>query len=325
MSLSAMAAGAMTVVRQCAAVSPGEHVLILTDDGMPRAVPDALAFAAASLGGVPVVVVMPRRQRPGQEPPPLVADAMKRAQVILAPTSVSVFHTQASRAAAACGARMLALSECREETLVRGGIQADFRARAEVAARLAGQLRGEVLELSTPAGTRLRSCIGGRTAVANTGLAHRPGERSGLPTIEAYVAPLEGTTEGVVVVDASGGTIGLVPVPVVIQIREGRAVEFGGGPQARTVEGLVAQVGHRDAAMLSEVGIGLNPRAEVVGRIIEDEGTYGTCHVALGSNSHFGGRVEVPFHLDLVMWRPDVSVDGRVLMRRGRLVEEAQA
>jgi leucyl aminopeptidase (aminopeptidase T) len=218
---------------------------------------------------------------------------------------------------------MLAISECRAETLVRGGITADFTTRAPVAERLARLLSGRHLELRTPGGTRLSTKLGGRAAVANTGLATRPGVRSGLPTIEAYIAPLEGTANGVAVVDASVAVLGLVSAPIAIRFEEGRAVAFDGGAQARALEELVEQVGHADAGMLSEVGIGLNPRARVVGRIIEDEGTYGTCHVALGSNIHFGGRLDVPFHLDMVMWLPDIAVDGRLLLRGGRLVEEA--
>ena len=318
-----MAAGAMTVVRTCAAVAPGEHVLILTDTAVPPEVAEALAFATAAVGGTPVVLTMPRPERPGAEPQALVAEAMKRAQVVLAPTSLSVFHTEASRNASAAGVRMLAISECRAETLVRGGITADFTGRAPVAERLARLLSGQRLELRTPAGTRLSMGLGGRAGVANTGLATRPGVRSGLPTIEAYVAPLEGSADGVAVVDASVAVLGLVSAPIAIGFKGGRAVTFDGGAQARALQDLVKQVGHTEARMLSEVGIGLNPQARVVGRIIEDEGTYGTCHVALGSNVHFGGRLDVPFHLDMVMWTPDVVVDGRPLLTGGRLVEEA--
>ena len=323
MNLSSMAAGAMTVVGTCAAVAPGEHVLILTDTAVPRGVADALAFAAAAVGGIPVILTMPRPERPGAELPPLVAEAMKRADVILAPTSLSVFHTEASRGAGAAGARMLAISECRAETLIRGGITADFTGRAPVADGLARALSGEQLELRTPAGTHLTVRLGGRAGVANTGLATRRGARSGLPTIEAYIAPLEGTADGVAVVDGSVAVLGLVSAPIAIRFVEGCAVAFDGGAQARALQDLVEQVGHANARMLSEVGVGLNPRARVVGRIIEDEGAYGTCHVALGSNTHFGGRLDVPFHLDMVMWLPDIAVDGRPLLTGGRLVEEA--
>jgi len=323
MSLSLMAPGALKVVRTCAAVQPGEHVLILTDAAVPYQVVEALAFATTAVGGTAVTVTMPRPRQPGEEPPPLVAEAMKRANVILAPTSLSVFHTEAVRSAVAAGARMLAISECGEDTLIRGGIEADFGARAPVAEALARKLCGARLELRTRGGTDLVMQLGDRAAVANTGLATRPGTRAGIPTIEAYVAPLEGTAEGVAVVDASVAVLGLVAAPITIRFASGRAETFEDGAQARALQDILRGAGHANAFMLSEVGIGLNPHARVVGRIIEDEGTYGTCHIALGSNTHFGGRLDAPLHLDMVMWEPDITVDGRALMRGGRLVEEA--
>ena len=323
MNFSLMAPGALKVVRTCAAVQPGEHVLILTDVAVPPQVAEALAFATAAAGGTAVTVTTPRPRRPGEEPPPLVAEAMKRANVILAPTSLSVFHTEAVRSAVAAGARMLAISECREDTLTRGGIEADFAARAPVAETLAQRLRGERLELRTPGGTDLVMRLSGRAAVANTGLATRSGTRAGIPTIEAYIAPVEGTAEGTAVVDASVAVLGLVAAPIAIRFASGRAETFDDGAPARALQDILRGAGHPNAYMLSEVGIGLNPRASVVGRIIEDEGTYGTCHIALGSNTHFGGRLDAPLHLDMVMWNPDIIVDGRRLIRGGHLVEEA--
>jgi leucyl aminopeptidase (aminopeptidase T) len=312
MRLTDLAAGATKIVRTCAAVRAGETVLVLTDVGVSPRVAEALAFA----------VTMPRPRRPGDEPPPLVAAAMTRAEVILAPTSLSIFHTDACRAACEAGTRILAISECSEETLTRGGIEADFPAHAAVAERLAGRLRGERLEVRTPGGTDLVVSIDGRRAVVNSGMADRPGVRMGMPTIEAYIAPVEGTAEGRLVVDASLGVLGLVTAPIGIRVTQGRARSFEGGPQAAALSAIVAGAGSADAFMLAEVGIGLNPGARVVGRIIEDEGAYGTCHVALGSNVHFGGTLQASLHLDMVMREPRITVDGRVLMDRGRLVEE---
>ena len=324
MNIAEMAEGALKIVRTCVAVRPGETVLILTDLGVSPKVAQALTFAGSAAGGTVVTVTMPRPQRPGEEPPALVAEAMRRAQVILAPTSLSVYHTEAGRQACAGGARMLAISECREETLVRGGIEADFRARAPVAEALAGRLTGDRLELRTPGGTHLTMSLGRRPGVANTAICDRPGLRGGMPTIEGYIAPLEGTAEGVAVIDASLAILGLITTPITIRFSRGRAESFEGGSQAQALEEIVTGTGDANAFMLSELGIGLNPRAGVVGRIIEDEGAYGTCHIALGSNVHFGGRLAAPLHLDMVMWTPSITVDGQVLMQNGKLNEEGR-
>ena len=92
MLIQALAAGATTIVRTCAAVASGESVLIVTDTEVPREVADALAVAVASVGGTVVTLVMPRPERPGAEPPALVAAAMARANVILAPTKIGRAH-----------------------------------------------------------------------------------------------------------------------------------------------------------------------------------------------------------------------------------------
>jgi len=322
MNLSTMALGALKVVRTCVGIQPGEQVLILTDLGVSPRVAEALAFATTMSGATVITMTMPRLRQPGLEPAPLVAEAMKRANVILAPTSLSIYHTEAVKAACDAGARTLVISECREETLVQGGIEADFAARAPVAEALAQSLSGKELELHTPGGTDLVVELAGRAGVANTGIYTRSGTRGGMPTIEAYIAPLEGTASGIAVIDASLSILGLVASPIAIRFAHGRAEAFDGGAQAKSLEEILKDVGHENAFMLSEVGVGLNPRARVVGRIIEDEGTYGTCHIALGSNIHFGGKLSAPLHLDMVMWNPDIVVDGRPLLRGGRLIED---
>ena len=89
-----MAKGALKVLEVCASVKPGEEVLILADYNMER-IGKALATAAHQLGAEPILTYLVPRQRDGQEPPKAVADAMKRAEVFLAPVSKSITHTSA--------------------------------------------------------------------------------------------------------------------------------------------------------------------------------------------------------------------------------------
>ena len=41
----------------------------------------------------------------------------------------------------------------------------------------------------------------------------------------------------------------------------------------------------------------MNPKGEVRGIILEDESTYGTCHIALGNNIALGGKNKAPIHI----------------------------
>jgi leucyl aminopeptidase (aminopeptidase T) len=54
--------------------------------------------------------------------------------------------------------------------------------------------------------------------------------------------------------------------------------------------------------------------------VLEDEKVFGTAHVALGDNHTFGGKTKAEVHLDGIIKKPDVWLDGRQIMREGKLL-----
>ena len=89
----------------------------------------------------------------------------------------------------------------------------------------------------TPAGTDLRGSVQGRPGRVLHGLAREDGAYMAPPDIEAGTAPVEGTTSGVVVIDADLLFMGQGPLaePVVIHIEDGAMVGHRGrrgGPAA---------------------------------------------------------------------------------------------
>jgi len=46
----------------------------------------------------------------------------------------------------------------------------------------------------------------------------------------------------------------------------------------------------------------------------------GTIHIALGNNVSMGGSINVPIHLDGVIKKPTVFLDGKKLMENGNLL-----
>ena len=71
---------------------------------------------------------------------------------------------------------------------------------------------------------------------------------------------------------------------------------------------------------VSSWGIGLNRKAKITGLVLEDEKVYGTCHVAVGNNIGFGGSVDVPLHIDSVIRKPSLFLDGKCVMEKGKLL-----
>jgi leucyl aminopeptidase (aminopeptidase T) len=75
-----------------------------------------------------------------------------------------------------------------------------------------------------------------------------------------------------------------------------------------------------DGTNVAELGIGTNEKATLTGELLEDEKILGTCHVAFGASAAIGGTVQVPIHLDCVVMRPELAIDGRVVLRDGELL-----
>jgi leucyl aminopeptidase (aminopeptidase T) len=75
-----------------------------------------------------------------------------------------------------------------------------------------------------------------------------------------------------------------------------------------------------DGTNVAELGIGTNEKAILTGEVLEDEKILGTAHVAFGASAAIGGTIHVPVHLDCVIIKPTVEVDGTLVVREGELV-----
>jgi leucyl aminopeptidase (aminopeptidase T) len=80
---------------------------------------------------------------------------------------------------------------------------------------------------------------------------------------------------------------------------------------------LLSSVGDPDAYAIAEFGIGCNDGARISGITLEDEKVLGTCHIALGSNVHFGGALDTSIHVDGVIKNPTIWLDGELVVDAG--------
>jgi aminopeptidase len=318
-SLSPALLSASTIaIRDCMGARDGERILVITDEPL-RPIGYALWQAAKDLGHEVVLVeILPRRSN-GEEPPPQVAEMMTKMDVVLCPTSKSLTHTEARRAASAAGVRVGTLPGVTEDIMVRC-MNADYTRIAERTHKLCALMEGtNVIRVQAPSGTDVTLPIAGRRAHASSGLFREKGASGNLPTGEAYLAPLEGQSNGVVVVDGSMAGIGLLTQPLRIVVKAGYAEEITGGPEAEQLVALLEPHG-RDARNVAEFGIGTNDRAMLTGVILEDEKVMGTIHIAFGDNKSMGGTVRVASHLDGLVKQPTVWFDDRKIMDDGRFV-----
>lgn len=221
-----------------------------------------------------------------------------------------------------CGARYASMPLF-DASMLDGAMDVDWKElarRTKAVARVVN--RAEAVELTTPNGTEIAFSMRGRKAISDTGLLTRAGSFGNLPAGEVYLAPLEGTAEGAMVLEWAPTRE--LASPITLTVREGFVQEVSGEDPFRDY--LVSRLAERkENGNIAELGIGTNDRATRPDNILESEKILGTVHVALGDNSSFGGRVKTPFHQDFVLFKPSVVLIDKkgsetTLMEDGKLL-----
>jgi leucyl aminopeptidase (aminopeptidase T) len=303
------------VVHECLGVKDGEEVLVICNPATQR-LGESLRAEAADAGGDAVLVVIGERASHAAEPPRTVAEAMAAADVVLAPTVQSLSHTAARKRATDAGARCATLPGVTEEMLARV-MSADMEGLRRKGRAVADALdRASEARITDPNGTDLTLDLSGREAIPDAGELTARGAFGNLPCGEGFISPAGG--HGSLVIDGSLAGIGRVDEPVELVIEGGHLTSARGGQGMAFMELLTAH--GEDGTNVAELGIGTNEKAILTGEILEDEKIQGTCHVAFGASAGIGGTVQVPVHLDCIVMKPTVELDGEAIVRDGELL-----
>ncbi|WP_054941454.1 aminopeptidase [Paenibacillus ihuae] len=305
----------MNVLKDCLGLSRGELLAVVADDDK-RELAESVYEAGKRLGAESMLLIMQPRSKSGEEPPAPVAEAMAKADVAVCITTHSMTHTAARKQAAAAGTRVATMPGMTDDMFSNGAITADYAQVKELTEQVAALLSAGREVRVEKDGLSLSFSIDSRDGVLSTGLYLNPGESGNLPSGEAYIAPVEGTASGRILVDGSIAGIGALHSPLVLTVEQGRltAAEGEGGDK------LLEMLGAGDGRFLGEFGIGTNNKARITGVVLEDEKVYGTIHVAFGSNNTFGGILAAGVHIDAVVMKPDVYIDDKLIMHAGELL-----
>src|SRR3954465_10394196 len=168
------------VIARCLAVRAGEQVTVVADRGT-AAVGEALRAGAVAAGAETVLTVMEPRDVDGEEPPAAVAAALQAADGFIAPTSKSLSHTRARKAASERGARGATLPGVTADLLARL-MAADLEALQRRSRPLAELLSdADEARFPCPRGSDFRMDLRGRTGRADDGDLTAAGAFGNLP------------------------------------------------------------------------------------------------------------------------------------------------
>lgn len=221
-----------------------------------------------------------------------------------------------------CGGRYASMPLF-DASMLEGAMNVDWKALAKRTNEIARVVnKAYSVEVKTPNGTYLSFSKKGRKTLSDTGILSRPGSFGNLPAGEVFLAPVEGTAGGKLVLEWSPTR--QMESPVTLIIRDGYVTDVSGSEEY--VEYLRKKLAERrENGNIAELGIGTNDAAKRPDNILESEKILGTIHIALGDNSSFGGNVKTPFHQDFVFFKPTVTLihkDGsrRVILKAGKCV-----
>lgn len=305
------------VVNECLGVRQGEEVLVICNPAT-LGLGERLRGEAGRAGADGVLAMMAERATHAAEPPAPIAAAMREADVVLAPTVQSLSHTSSRKAASEAGARIATLPGVTEEMLARvmSADMAELRRRGNAIAD--AMTAGSEARLTCANGSDLRMSLEGRTAIPDAGELTERSAFGNLPCGEGFVSPDDRGCAGTLVVDGTIAGVGIPDAPVTLTV-EGGLLTSAAGPDGAALLRLLTEDDPLGAT-IAELGIGTNERAILTGNVLEDEKLLGTAHVAFGASEGMGGRIQVPVHLDCVVMRPEVSIDGTVILRDGELL-----
>lgn len=156
------------------------------------------------------------------------------------------------------------------------------------------------------------------------GYANQPGTNMLAGQI-SWTPQLE-SVDGLIVLDGSiAPDIGLVKTPVRIFVDKGMITSIEGGQEAKTYEKWLRGFNHPQMMSVAHTGIGFNPGAVLLGSIIEDQRVLGSTTWGFGN---IGASLLPPFgkpapsHSDAVSLNTSVILDGKAILKDGKVVDE---
>ena len=307
---------AVKVLKDSMALKKSESILIVTDMGLFSLAGEFFG-AAQQITAKARLLTIDISKTHGTEPHPDVAKMMAKHDVSLLITTKSLTHTKARANATAKGARIASMPGL-TKSMLSTALCAKLSDMEKLNNILINRLKGKnTMRVMTKKGTNLTFSIKGRNWVSDNGNFRKKGAKGNLPAGEIFIAPIEGTARGIYIIDGSIGSLGKVDSPVSILVENGNAVMLNGKKSAILYSSQLTTPKHRNIA---EFGIGTNNKAVLSGELLEDEKVFGTCHIALGNNRHFGGKVDIPYHVDGIIKNPTIYADGVLIMKGGKLV-----
>jgi 2,5-dihydroxypyridine 5,6-dioxygenase len=227
--------------------------------------------------------------------------------------------------------RYLFLGGMNPDQMVRCIGRIDLDAQAQFQSAVVGiTQKARKMRITTPAGTDVSFENDRGRPVLSEVFADTPGPHMLLGQIGW--APIEETVNGTIVYDGSysgGGEadLGILKSPIRVTVTDGRAIEFTGGTEARSVKKWLEKLNDPNMYHAAHVCYGFNPGAQLTGLCTEDERVWGSTEWGFGNQSEVvkGKGIKAVSHADGICLNSSVWIDSELIMDKGTLTHPTLA
>lgn len=190
-------------------------------------------------------------------------------------------------------------------------------------------VNAESVHVTAKGGTDIVIGLKGREGMVDDGDFSKPGSGGNIPAGETFISPVVGSCSGKIVFDGSmtfSNGDSILETPITCEVVNGFVTEVTGGEEAKrllkdiqTAEKKAiemeksgklpkgqGEIYAKNARNIGELGIGLNPAANITGNMLEDEKAFRTCHFAIGEN--YDGDAPALIHFDGVVREPTIVI-----------------
>ena len=189
------------------------------------------------------------------------------------------------------------------------------------------------MHVVSDAGTDVTFELGEFPTICEYGFVDEPGRWDNWPSGFLFTFANEGGSHGTIVVDT--GDI-LLPqklyttAPVRLTIENGYATRIEGGVDAQLLAEYMATFNDPEAYAMSHIGWGLQPRCHWNTLSLYDKeqtlgmdarAFEGNFLFSLGPNNEAGGQRTTACHIDIPLRHCTVSLDGEVVVRKGKVLD----
>ncbi|MEA2036803.1 MAG: aminopeptidase [Nanoarchaeota archaeon] len=309
---------ALNVLKSCMGLKKKESFLVVYDKNKQR-IANILLEKARKISKKVDEIETPIGKVNGEEPSKKVAYEIKKYDVVVMATTKSLSHTDARRNASKKGVRIASMPGITEDMMKRT-LTADYNKIKRLSQNVSRVLKNKKkIRLITKKGTDL--VVHTNKLFTDIGFYTGKGDFGNLPAGEVGFAPVEGKTNGVLIVDKTMAGIGKLKSSINIEVKDGFVTKISGKGDANKLRIMLKNQKNKNVYNIAEFAIGTNYKAKITGLTLEDEKVYGTVHVAVGDNTSYpGGKTKAPLHLDGIISKPTVIVDEKKIMKDGKLL-----